>query len=134
MTYVQLPNVGGYSVAVTDTSGSVTSRVARLEVDPTFTMITAGPVVTDTGTSVNAAWGDYDNDGFVDMMVANGEGVASFKNFLFHNQGNGTFSKVTANLVDWTSLTNLVTTNMTMPVMSLDTTQARQSYFRAIRQ
>ena len=39
-----------------------------------------------------------------------------------------------ANLVDWTSFTKLVTTNMTMPVMSLDAAQATQKYYRALRQ
>ena len=38
------------------------------------------------------------------------------------------------NLVDWTSLTNIQTTNMTMPMMSLDAGQVQQKYFRAIRQ
>jgi hypothetical protein len=37
------------------------------------------------------------------------------------------------NLVDWTLLTNLMTTNMTMPVFSLDTAQVQQKYFRALR-
>src|SRR5258705_9173462 len=46
LTNVQLANACGYTIVVTNISGSVTSRVARLDVDPTFTMITAGPVVT----------------------------------------------------------------------------------------
>src|SRR5262245_38199907 len=36
LTNIQLSNAGGYAVIVTDSSGSVTSRVGRLEVDPTF--------------------------------------------------------------------------------------------------
>jgi len=58
-------------VVVTDSSCSVTSLVARAEVDPTFTMITTGPIVTDTGTAAGVAWGDYDNDGFPDLLVGN---------------------------------------------------------------
>ena len=38
------------------------------------------------------------------------------------------------NLVDWTSLGNVVTTNMSMPVLSPDAAQVRQRYFRALRQ
>src|ERR1051325_5805107 len=36
LTNVQLTDAGGYSLVVTDSSGSITSRVARLEIDPTF--------------------------------------------------------------------------------------------------
>jgi hypothetical protein len=42
--------------------------------------------------------------------------------------------QASTNLVDWISLTNLVTTNMTMPAMSLDSAQVPQQYFRAVRQ
>jgi hypothetical protein len=56
LTNIQVVSAGGYSVVVTDSSGSVTSLVARLDVDPTFTMITTGPIVTDTGTAAGAVW------------------------------------------------------------------------------
>jgi hypothetical protein len=51
--------------------------------DGTFTEITAGTLVTEQGNSQGAAWGDYDNDGFMDLFVANGNG----RNFLYHNSG-----------------------------------------------
>src|SRR5262249_14035468 len=38
--------------------------------------------------SVGCAWGDYDNDGFLDLFVANGGVVRSENNFLYHNNGN----------------------------------------------
>ena len=38
------------------------------------------------------------------------------------------------NLMDWTSLANVMTTNMTMPVLTLDAAQVSQNYFRALRQ
>jgi hypothetical protein len=95
LTNVLVANAGGYSVVVTDSSGSVTSRVAQLDVDPAFTMITAGPIVTDTGTSATAAWGDYDNDGFPDLLVGN----IVEPNFLYRNRGDGTFERVAANVI-----------------------------------
>jgi hypothetical protein len=62
-----------------------------LTVDPTFTKITTGLIATDGGDSSGCAWGDFDNDGFPDLFVGNG----GTKNFLYHNNGDGTFTKLT---------------------------------------
>jgi enediyne biosynthesis protein E4 len=53
--------------------------------DGKFTRITNGVVVTDVGTGQGAAWGDYDNDGFSDLIVPN---VFTYNNFLYRNNGN----------------------------------------------
>jgi enediyne biosynthesis protein E4 len=58
--------------------------------DGTFTKITTGAIVSDGGNSTGCAWGDYDNDGYVDLFVCN----RNQPNFLYHNNGNGTFTKV----------------------------------------
>jgi hypothetical protein len=54
--------------------------------DGTFTKVTEGPVVNDRGGSTLCAWGDYDNDGYLDLFVVNG-----FNNpepsFLYRNNG-----------------------------------------------
>jgi len=96
LTNVQLANAGGYSIVVTNGSGSVTSRVARLEVDPTFTMITADPIVTTAGTAVGVAWGDYDNDGFQDLLVGN---TTTLTDYLYRNKGDGTFERAVTNII-----------------------------------
>ncbi len=56
--------------------------------DGTFTQITTGSLVNDGGYSTGCAWGDYDNDGFPDLFVANGWITASQNNFLYRNNGN----------------------------------------------
>jgi|GEM_PF-889086 len=56
-----------------------------------FTQITSGAIATDNEPSRCATCGDYDNDGFIDVFVAN-ENAA---NSLYHNNGNGTFTKIT---------------------------------------
>ena len=61
-----------------------------------FTKVIAGPG-SDLGNSTGAAWGDYDNDGFIDLFVAQRGpgGIGSARHFLYHNNTNGTFSRVT---------------------------------------
>jgi hypothetical protein len=59
--------------------------------DGSFTKITNGAVVQSGGNSRGCAWGDYDNDGNLDLFVANEQGQ---NNFLFHNNGNGTFERI----------------------------------------
>ncbi|MBN1781304.1 VCBS repeat-containing protein [bacterium] len=70
----------------------VPNRLYRNQGDGTFLKITEGNLVTDIGFSQNAAWGDYDNDGFVDLFVVN---VGEQNNCLYHNNGDGTFTKIT---------------------------------------
>lgn len=62
-----------------------------------FTRITDGIVVNDTPQhSYSCGWADYDNDGWLDLFVANGDPTPNTleKNFLYHNNGDGTFAKV----------------------------------------
>ncbi|HWA06474.1 MAG TPA: FG-GAP-like repeat-containing protein [Ignavibacteria bacterium] len=63
--------------------------------DGTFTKITSGAIVNDGGYSLNCAWGDYDNDGWQDVFVANANFSAGQNNFLYKNNGDGTFTKIT---------------------------------------
>src|SRR6185437_15600797 len=51
--------------------------------DGTFTRVTSGAIVNDfVGAGFCATWEDFDNDGFVDLLVIN---YASGSNFLYHN-------------------------------------------------
>src|SRR6266536_2754375 len=71
-----------------------TITVSQLAAPPAraqFTAITNGPVVTERGDSTGCAWADYDNDGSLDLFVANEQGQ---NNFLFHNNGDGTFARI----------------------------------------
>jgi hypothetical protein len=101
-TSLMLPPVndldaGDYFVTVTNLYGAATSQVAQLTVGAdSFTRITTGPG-GQFGNSAAGAWGDYDNDGFIDLFVPNtGPNlVGSASQFLYHNNGDGTFSRIT---------------------------------------
>lgn len=59
--------------------------------DGTFTDVSEpSGIFKHAGKGMGVAFADYDNDGFVDIFVAND----TFRNFLFHNNGNGTFTEV----------------------------------------
>jgi hypothetical protein len=91
LTNVTLAHAGAYYAIVSNEAGAATSAVAVLTVDPTFTRITTGLIATEGGDSSGCAWGDFDNDGLPDLFVGNG----GTKNFLYRNNGDGTFAKRT---------------------------------------
>ena len=66
------------------------NRLFRNNHDLTFTDVTDQAGVGGAGYGMGVAVGDYDNDGWPDLYVANVNG-----NQLFHNNGNGTFTDVT---------------------------------------
>jgi hypothetical protein len=63
----------------------------------TFKQVAPSPFIDDIGYAVSCSWGDYDNDGWLDLIVTNfGNGGA---NRLYHNNGDGTFSRVYSDAV-----------------------------------
>ena len=66
------------------------NRLYRNNHDGTFTDVTEKAGVRGTGFGMGAAVGDFDNDGFDDLLVTNYGSV-----ILYHNNGNGTFADVT---------------------------------------
>ncbi|MDP5168821.1 MAG: FG-GAP-like repeat-containing protein [Bacteroidia bacterium] len=76
------------------------NRLMRNNGDGTFTDVTIEAGLTNQfantdiqasiGEKMGASWGDYDNDGFPDLFLAN-----SRADQLYHNDGDGTFTEVT---------------------------------------
>ena len=70
------------------------NRLYRQNKDGSFTDVTEQAGLAnagDTNYGMGVAVGDYDNDGYPDIYVTN-----FGKNILYHNNGNGTFTDVTA--------------------------------------
>jgi enediyne biosynthesis protein E4 len=90
---LQLTNAGDYTVIVRDTTGT-SSNTITLGVDPTFTKITTGPLVTDSTPLFAGIFGDYDGDGFPDLLVFFGSSAGRRSPKLYRNNGGGTFTEV----------------------------------------
>ncbi len=95
--YIDLYIAKGYS-------GNIPNNITRLantlylnNGDGSFTDVTvAAGVDAGYNNTTTAAWGDIDNDGWLDLFVTNAgdlSGVGN-KNFLYLNQGNGTFTEI----------------------------------------
>jgi hypothetical protein len=67
---------------------------SELPTGATFTRVTSGDIVSIPALYWNATWGDYDDDGYLDLFV--GSSYASNTNFLYHNDRDGRFTLVDA--------------------------------------
>jgi hypothetical protein len=86
-------------------NGNVTSQNNSLYLNNragSFIKIITGPVVNDGGTSIGGTWGDFNNDGNLDLFVSNRN---NFGNFLYRGNGDTTFTKITTGNIA-TDLTN----------------------------
>lgn len=92
-SWADYDNDGDLDLFVTNFGPPAEDFFYRNNGDGTFTQVTEGVWVNDTGAGVGAAWSDYDNDGFVDLVVANSNGQADF---LYRNNGNGQMDRIMA--------------------------------------
>jgi len=69
---------------------SAANRLFRNQGDGTFIDVTEQSGAGDTGYGVGCCFGDFDNDGYVDIFVTN-----FGPNQLYRNNGDGTFTNVT---------------------------------------
>ena len=74
-----------------DARNGIRGTLLHNQGDGTFVDVTRKAGVGSPGWDMAGAWGDYDNDGWPDLYVANEFG----NNRLFHNDRDGTFTDVT---------------------------------------
>jgi hypothetical protein len=90
--YLDVFLVNGAEIpSLTKTSPVYWNRLFHNNHDGTFTDVTEKAGVQGIGYSMGVAAGDYDNDGYPDLFVAN-----VGRNQLLHNNHDGTFTDVTA--------------------------------------
>jgi len=74
-----------------DIYDGTTSLLYHNNGDGTFTDVSkASGIASQIGKGLGVVAADFDGDGWIDIYVAND----SVRNFLFHNQGNGTFKEI----------------------------------------
>ena len=83
---IYFPNGGD----VYQRKGATRNALYRNNGDGTFTDVTEKAGVPGTAYGMGCVWGDYDNDGYPDLLV-----TQYGRNVLYHNHGDGTFTDVT---------------------------------------
>jgi tetratricopeptide (TPR) repeat protein len=87
-------NDGDQDLALANDFGQ--DRVYRTNADGTFTNVTDHAIGWDTHKGMNIEFGDYNNDGWLDLYIANiwTKEYVQEGNQLYRNMGDGTFSDV----------------------------------------
>ncbi len=86
-------NDGHLDFAVAGEAGGLPgliTRIYRNQGDGTFLDIAAGLPGVANGS---VAWGDYDNDGYLDLLLTGEQGSTRITS-IYHNNGNGTFTQI----------------------------------------
>jgi photosystem II stability/assembly factor-like uncharacterized protein len=86
-------NDGDQDVFIIDDNG--TNKIYENTGSGNFVNANITAFSTDTDTYASAAWGDYDNDGDLDLYITQSEdGANAGPNLLYRNNGNKTFTKL----------------------------------------
>ncbi len=94
--WADIDNDGDQDLLITNRNAS--NRLWMNSGNMQFTDITSscGISTSSISRSYGASFGDYDNDGFIDLYICNYHtDVINIKNELYHNNGDGTFTDVT---------------------------------------
>ncbi len=89
ISWADIDNDGNEDLIITESGTTSRNDVYINNGDGKFNKLTSGPVGLDNGDSRAAVWGDYNNDGHIDLFVAN----LGQENFLYKNDGAGNFTR-----------------------------------------
>ncbi|MCF7814078.1 MAG: FG-GAP-like repeat-containing protein [Candidatus Cloacimonetes bacterium] len=93
-SWADYDNDGDFDLFV-GTTGDENNNLYRNDGNGAFTEIYDLNVVNNGGYSRSSCWGDFDNNGFIDLYVANGYLSQNKNNFLYMNNGDGAFDRIT---------------------------------------
>ncbi len=82
---------GFLDLFVANSSGDLNNFFYLNSTKEYFSRISGNPISDNMGASRHMDWADYDNDGYPDLFVPNENNE---KNFLYHNNGDGTFTQI----------------------------------------
>lgn len=95
-SFVDYDNDGYLDIFATDYMPTRFNQLFKNDGDGTFSLAQQATVNLEVQPTLSAVWGDYDNDGLVDVFVPNADGE---NNSLYHNEGNGRFTLVNSGSV-----------------------------------
>lgn len=89
VNWTDIDNDGKLDVFVSNESNQ-SENIYRYDGLGVFTKLSTGPLLNDGKNSMSSSWGDYDNDGDLDVFISNDQSY----NTLFTNDGNFNFTKI----------------------------------------
>jgi enediyne biosynthesis protein E4 len=98
VNWTDIDSDGDLDLFVTNESGQ-NENIYRNDGAGIFTKLTTGALLTAGGNTMSSSWADYDNDGDLDIFLAN-DGSS---NGLYRNDGNFVFIKITGDTVSNTN-------------------------------
>ena len=94
VSFADYDNDGLMDVVITGDSNA--QELDHNQGDGTFVNVTAASGIGTKAHGKGIAWGDYNNDGFIDLFIARGQlGRPDKGTSLYRNNGDGTFTDVT---------------------------------------
>lgn len=94
VNWTDIDNDGDLDLFVTNEAGQH-ENIYRNDGAGAFTKITTGALLNDGGNTMSSSWADYDNDGDMDVFLANDQG----NNAMFRNEGSFNFTKIISDTV-----------------------------------